>query len=263
MPQLTLHPGTPAAFTFRWTEGGCTIGRAVGNHVIIDLEPISTYQAKIERRGDDYWLIDLNSTNGTVLGPGRVQESRLQDGDRGSFAEVAPFGFELLPAERSAALPAEPVAAFPVSPAASLDPVERGVSLQAGQPCPACQAFVPAGAQFCPRCGCNLGRALMSAYPASPAVIDTPYLRPMEPVGGGVGVLPLLALLCGLSIIGFPFASCSGSWRSTRSANTAGLPPTGVRRWQGSRSGSSGWWWRPACSAGTASAGFSGTGNEF
>lgn len=60
-----------------------SIGRALDNVVCLDGDPnISRYHAVIEGRGDDFWLSDLGSSNGTTIGNDAVSyERKLQEGD--------------------------------------------------------------------------------------------------------------------------------------------------------------------------------------
>jgi uncharacterized protein (TIGR02996 family) len=61
---------------------GATIGRATDNTIVFDADAISRRHARLERRGDHWWVIDIGSTNGTYVNDEQVQEARLRDGDR-------------------------------------------------------------------------------------------------------------------------------------------------------------------------------------
>lgn len=58
-----------------------TIGRQSDCDVVLNLARVSRQHARIERRGDEFWLRDLDSTNGTFLGGQRIDERPLQNGD--------------------------------------------------------------------------------------------------------------------------------------------------------------------------------------
>jgi pSer/pThr/pTyr-binding forkhead associated (FHA) protein len=58
------------------------IGRSARNDLPIDQESVSRHHARITFDGTDYWLQDLNSTNGTYVNDGLVREQRLSDGDQ-------------------------------------------------------------------------------------------------------------------------------------------------------------------------------------
>ncbi|HSN76786.1 MAG TPA: FHA domain-containing protein [Anaerolineae bacterium] len=57
------------------------IGRQSDCDVVLSLERVSRQHARIERRGDAFWLRDLGSTNGTFLAGRRIEEQPLHDGD--------------------------------------------------------------------------------------------------------------------------------------------------------------------------------------
>jgi hypothetical protein len=60
-----------------------TIGRALDNSVALEGDTnVSRYHAEIEKRGDQFWLIELGSSNGTTLNDQPVDlDQQLQDGD--------------------------------------------------------------------------------------------------------------------------------------------------------------------------------------
>jgi hypothetical protein len=58
------------------------IGRAPGCDVVLDDRNVSRRHAEIRRRGPVVVLIDLDSTNGTIVNGRRVREHPLADGDR-------------------------------------------------------------------------------------------------------------------------------------------------------------------------------------
>ena len=57
------------------------IGRQNDCDVVLSLERVSRQHARIERRGDEFWLRDLDSTNGTWLAGRRIEQQPLRDGD--------------------------------------------------------------------------------------------------------------------------------------------------------------------------------------
>jgi pSer/pThr/pTyr-binding forkhead associated (FHA) protein len=59
-----------------------TIGREPDNDVALDDAKVSRYHAVVERRDGAYSVRDLNSRNGTWVGPARVTRSVLHDGER-------------------------------------------------------------------------------------------------------------------------------------------------------------------------------------
>jgi pSer/pThr/pTyr-binding forkhead associated (FHA) protein len=66
-----------------------TIGRGAHNDVAINDESVSEYHAKLQRRENAWYLLDLESTNGTYVGGKRVaDEARLTPGDDVRFGGV-------------------------------------------------------------------------------------------------------------------------------------------------------------------------------
>jgi hypothetical protein len=58
------------------------IGRLSGSEVEIQDPGASRQHAEVRRDGEDYILVDLGSTNGTLLNDNPVSEASLEDGDR-------------------------------------------------------------------------------------------------------------------------------------------------------------------------------------
>ena len=58
------------------------IGRLSGSEVEIQDPGASRRHAEIRREGEEYVVVDLGSTNGTLLNDAPVSESTLEDGDR-------------------------------------------------------------------------------------------------------------------------------------------------------------------------------------
>jgi hypothetical protein len=67
-----------------WTLDGerFVIGRISSSEIEIQDPGASRRHAEIRRDGDDYLVVDLGSTNGTLLNDAPVSESTLEDGDR-------------------------------------------------------------------------------------------------------------------------------------------------------------------------------------
>lgn len=74
-----LHAHLPSALPF--TGDVTTLGREADNSLSIPEAAVSRYHARVERRGGEWWIVDLGSTNGTVVGGWRVKEHRLVDHD--------------------------------------------------------------------------------------------------------------------------------------------------------------------------------------
>lgn len=70
-----------------------TIGRSRRNTFRIDDESVSGNHARLEKRGEKFWICDESSTNGTYLNGRRIGEALLSEGDKVRFGEVE-FDFD-------------------------------------------------------------------------------------------------------------------------------------------------------------------------
>lgn len=81
-----------------------TIGRHPSNDVVLALDSISRFHARIDRRGDYYILQDLNSSNGSMVNGERVAQVGIHHGDIVAFGNVE-FDFENRADKKDAAAP--------------------------------------------------------------------------------------------------------------------------------------------------------------
>ncbi|HYK89009.1 MAG TPA: FHA domain-containing protein, partial [Acidobacteriota bacterium] len=79
---LVYRAGQGKTRKLELTEDVTRIGRKSGNQVTLDHEIVSGTHAEIQRRGDSYILVDLESTNGTFINGGPVRKAKLKDKDR-------------------------------------------------------------------------------------------------------------------------------------------------------------------------------------
>jgi hypothetical protein len=179
MPTLTIQlPGLPSVEHIV-REDAITLGRMKGNSIALNDSSVSLSHAKITRVGNDFFLKDLNSTNGTMLNGQSITEARLRDGDQLKFGEViAYFRLEPLSAPAPApavSLPAPVPTVLPVSSdsAAALMPKPTAQSVPTP---PLAPATVPP----------------VRSSP-SPAIRSAP-LPPLPASGGKSLKLPLLIL---------------------------------------------------------------------
>jgi hypothetical protein len=70
-------------------EESVTIGRAPECEVLLTDPNVSRTHAEIRRRGADYVVVDLGSTNGTRVNGAGVREQRLADGDEISVGNAS------------------------------------------------------------------------------------------------------------------------------------------------------------------------------
>ncbi|HKA87322.1 MAG TPA: GGDEF domain-containing protein [Haliangiales bacterium] len=86
---VVLHP--PAAnpgrrFTLSREEH--FVGRRRDLDLPIDVDSVSRRHARFFRNGDEWWLEDLQSTNGTYVNDEQISRRRLEDGDIVRFGEA-------------------------------------------------------------------------------------------------------------------------------------------------------------------------------
>ena len=59
-------------------QGTCSLGRAPGNDIVLPGDKVSRRHAQIQRQqGNEFWLVDLGSSNGTFLNGRRVAQAIL------------------------------------------------------------------------------------------------------------------------------------------------------------------------------------------
>ncbi|MDQ4148609.1 MAG: DUF3662 domain-containing protein [Actinomycetota bacterium] len=67
---------------WRLDREGVTLGRSSSNEVVINDPNVSRSHAQVVLRDDEWWVIDLGSTNGTLVNGMLIKERRLVPGDR-------------------------------------------------------------------------------------------------------------------------------------------------------------------------------------
>jgi FHA domain-containing protein len=80
--ELTIETGPDAGHTHRAGNLALRMGRSPDNDVILRDPATSGHHARLERRGDQFWVVDLGSTNGTFVNGESIQEKQLNHGDR-------------------------------------------------------------------------------------------------------------------------------------------------------------------------------------
>jgi hypothetical protein len=81
-PTLVIRAGGGrVGESFPLTEGRMTVGRRPDSDVFLDDVTVSRDHALLVRRGDDWYLDDCGSLNGTYVNRSRIESHRLADGD--------------------------------------------------------------------------------------------------------------------------------------------------------------------------------------
>ncbi|MBC7878019.1 MAG: FHA domain-containing protein [Anaerolineales bacterium] len=80
LPRLVIN-APDRTWELRLDDDSYTIGRTTQNKLVLDYLKISRNHAQIERKGHNFILRDLQSTNGILMGNDRIEERVLQNGD--------------------------------------------------------------------------------------------------------------------------------------------------------------------------------------
>ena len=80
MAELVVLNGARAGAVFELPDMPTVVGRSPEAHFQLDDPWISSMHALFERRGPDIWVVDLESRNGTFVGPERIQEALVVPG---------------------------------------------------------------------------------------------------------------------------------------------------------------------------------------
>ena len=88
-PHIVIK-GLEVGVTQPFGETRVTIGRRADNHLVLDEDNISRQHLCIERRDDEqYYAVDMGSSNGTYLNDQRIQTAPLKDGDILRFGDYS------------------------------------------------------------------------------------------------------------------------------------------------------------------------------
>ncbi|MGB0679671.1 MAG: FHA domain-containing protein, partial [Polyangiales bacterium] len=63
-------------------EEAITLGRGSENNIVLENDSVSRSHARIEKRKQHWYVIDLDSTNGTFVNDVPISEHRLRRGDQ-------------------------------------------------------------------------------------------------------------------------------------------------------------------------------------
>lgn len=80
--ELVIIAGDDEGMAFLLTSGKKIIGRRPTNDIFINDPNVSRQHAQIEADGEDFIIIDFESTNGTYVNGSRIHNHRLEENDR-------------------------------------------------------------------------------------------------------------------------------------------------------------------------------------
>ena len=89
MAELLIANGVSAGTVFFLAHDPTVVGRSEECHVSISDPWISSRHALFEQRGDELWLVDLGSRNGTFVGDRRIHEAQVKEGVQVSFGRTS------------------------------------------------------------------------------------------------------------------------------------------------------------------------------
>lgn len=93
--ELRIDSGPDVGHTYRAGASALRLGRSPDNELILRDPATSGHHARLERRGSSFYIVDLGSTNGTLVNGEPVQEKELKHGDRITIGQNA-VSFTLL-----------------------------------------------------------------------------------------------------------------------------------------------------------------------
>lgn len=115
--RIIVEAGPDQGREFTPSATGGDIGRSPQNDIVLNDGELSRKHCRLEFRGDELWITDLASANGTYVNGKEVPESRLSDGD------AVLIGSTTLRVKTAASVPATSPApaAAPTAPDATVD----------------------------------------------------------------------------------------------------------------------------------------------
>lgn len=85
---LIIKHGLERGKDFKIQKEETKIGRDEENDIILSHPTVSRFHAKIIREGENYFIEDLNSANGTFVNGIKVQKELLHDNDILQFGDI-------------------------------------------------------------------------------------------------------------------------------------------------------------------------------
>ena len=88
MPKLTVLTEGIEHTSFELAKEVTSVGRVQGNDIVLDHQSVSGSHGELVLRGQDVYIRDLGSTNGSYIDGSKVAESPVQPGEVITFGEV-------------------------------------------------------------------------------------------------------------------------------------------------------------------------------
>src|SRR5437016_11189419 len=88
MEQLQVHYVDLGVPRLNDLKSDLSVGRTEGNDIVLNHPSVSRKHAKFEIRGEQWWIVDLKSTNGVKVNGNLVAESQVAAGDKISVGSV-------------------------------------------------------------------------------------------------------------------------------------------------------------------------------
>lgn len=217
MPKLIVNPTSASRREIKLSRTLLSIGRDPSNDLVLPDAMVSRRHAVIECRGNQYYLRDCNSSNGSVVNGDRISERSLRDGDLVAIGTARLlFREEVELEDAGGKVVQHPSAPRFLCPSCKheyrkgdLFCRECGAGLQApaGPPkavCAACGTAVVLPARFCNACGAKLPvienaeastpelpqpAPVVTQAPEAPGAESAPEQAPAPPPAG-VGTAP-------------------------------------------------------------------------
>ena len=195
MATLILYPETSDSRIIHLDKPSMLIGSAPDTDICLDSEFVSEKHARLEHKPGGTYLISLVSTPSVFVNGVETTCQQLKHGDTIRIEDVtAEFRLGDADATFAETAPDEMMRNMPPSTALVASP-------RYAMTCPHCAQQLAPGAPSCPRCGLPL-----SNLPAIPMN----YIPPTPMSQAGPGILPVIAFLAGLTVIGAPVALVLG-----------------------------------------------------
>ncbi|MCL5257237.1 MAG: DUF3662 and FHA domain-containing protein [Chloroflexi bacterium] len=86
---LIRTDGQEAGRLYRLDRRLITIGRSLENNIVLEDERVSRHHAQLRMIGTQFYVLDLGSTNGTIVNGQRVKEQVIGEGDEISFGGLS------------------------------------------------------------------------------------------------------------------------------------------------------------------------------